>query len=306
MKPLLMTGGIFVLIATAALGQTLPASSTPPLAAKVAEPGAAKPVETSTKSGSALEFKASDEKDVLSAPAPPPASAVIPPVRSTAPAVAEASPAGSQPPAGKPEAPPPPAPVGPRIVEAASGPAIIPDSSAPPARSSTPSVAPLQASRKVKPYIIGPLDVLEIRVWNDQKLSGMQDVATDGTISVPLIGILSASGLSVAELTVALKEKLSALIIDPEVNVQVVRINSKKYSILGGCARQGEFPLIGEVTILDAFANCGGFKDFANLKGIYVLRGSQRIKFNYRDVIRGKHMEQNIQLENGDRIVIPE
>ena len=57
MKPLLMTGGVFVLIATSALGQTLPASSTPPLAAKAAEPGIAKPVETSTKSGSALEFK---------------------------------------------------------------------------------------------------------------------------------------------------------------------------------------------------------------------------------------------------------
>ena len=164
----------------------------------------------------------------------------------------------------------------------------------------------MQASLKPRPYIIGPLDVLEIRVWNDQKLSGMQDVATDGTISMQLVGILNANGLTVAELTVALKEKLSAVIIEPEVSVQVVRINSKKYSIHGGCARQGEFPLIGEVTILDAFANCGGFKDFANLKGIYVLRGSQRIKFNYRDVIRGKHMEQNIQLENGDRIVIPE
>lgn len=304
MKPLLMTGGGFVLIATSVLGQTLPASSTPPLAAKAAEPGIAKPVETSTKSGSALEFKAADEKEVLPPPAPP----VIPAVRN-APKAADTGAAVSQPPPGKPEAPQPPpspAPTGPRIVEAASGPAIIPDSSAPPGRSSTPSVASLQASLKSRPYIIGPLDVLEIRVWNDQKLSGMQDVATDGTISMQLVGILNANGLTVAELTVALKEKLSAVIIEPEVSVQVVRINSKKYSIHGGCARQGEFPLIGEVTILDAFANCGGFKDFANLKGIYVLRGSQRIKFNYRDVIRGKHMEQNIQLENGDRIVIPE
>ncbi|MCG3775186.1 MAG: hypothetical protein JW395_2015 [Nitrospira sp.] len=294
MKPLLMTGGIFVLIATSALGQTLPASSTPPLAAKAAEPGIAKPVETSTKSGSALEFKAADEKEVLPPPAPP----VIPAVRN--------APQGRRYRAAVSQPPPSPAPTGPRIVEAASGPAIIPDSSAPPGRSSTPSVAPLQASLKPRPYIIGPLDVLEIRVWNDQKLSGMQDVATDGTISMQLVGILNANGLTVAELTVALKEKLSAVIIEPEVSVQVVRINSKKYSIHGGCARQGEFPLIGEVTILDAFANCGGFKDFANLKGIYVLRGSQRIKFNYRDVIRGKHMEQNIQLENGDRIVIPE
>ena len=93
MKPLLMTGGVFVLIATSALGQTLPASSTPPLAAKAAEPGIAKPVETSTKSGSALEFKAADEKEVLPPPAPP----VIPAVRN-APKAADTGAAVSLPP----------------------------------------------------------------------------------------------------------------------------------------------------------------------------------------------------------------
>jgi polysaccharide export outer membrane protein len=90
------------------------------------------------------------------------------------------------------------------------------------------------------------------------------------------------------------------------VNVQVLRNNSKKYTILGGCGRTGEFPLVGEVTVLDALANCGGFKEFANLKKIYVLRGSKQLKFNYRDVIRGKNMDQNVTLENGDRIVVPD
>jgi len=154
--------------------------------------------------------------------------------------------------------------------------------------------------------MIGPLDVLEVSVWNDPKLSGMRDVATDGNISMPLIGPIQANGLTVAELTAAVKEKLTALIIEPEVYIQVLRYNSKKYSIMGGCGRTGEFPLVGEVTVLDAMANCGGFKDFANQKKIYVLRGTQQLKFNYRDVIKGKHMEQNIVLENGDRIVVPE
>ena len=154
--------------------------------------------------------------------------------------------------------------------------------------------------------MIGPLDVLEVKVWNDPKLSGMVDVATDGTITLPLVGPVVASGLTVAELTLGLKDKLTSIIIEPEVNVQVLRINSKKYSIFGGCLRSGEFPLVGDVTILDAFASCGGFKDFANLKKIYVLRGTEKLKFNYHDVIRGKHMEQNILLENGDRIVVPD
>lgn len=157
-----------------------------------------------------------------------------------------------------------------------------------------------------KPYVIGPLDVLEVRVWNDAKLSGMFDVGTDGMIAMPLIGSIQANGLTVAELTVGIRQKLTEVIIEPEVMVQVVRNNSKKYSIFGGCLRQGEFPLLGEVTVLDAFANCGGFKDFANLKKVYILRGDKQLKFNYKDVIRGRHMEQNISLENGDRIFIPE
>jgi polysaccharide biosynthesis/export protein len=93
---------------------------------------------------------------------------------------------------------------------------------------------------------------------------------------------------------------------DPEVNVQVARINSKKFYIYGGCLRQGEFPLNGNMTVLDAFANCGGFKDFANLKKIYILRGAEQLPFNYKDVSHGKRMEQNRQLQNGDRIFVPE
>jgi polysaccharide export outer membrane protein len=60
------------------------------------------------------------------------------------------------------------------------------------------------------------------------------------------------------------------------------------------------------MTVLDAFANCGGFHDFANPKKIYILRGDKKIPFNYKDVIKGKNMKQNIALQNGDHIVVPE
>lgn len=159
----------------------------------------------------------------------------------------------------------------------------------------------------MKTYVIGALDVLEIKVWNDQKLSGIFDVRPDGMISMPLIGEMKADGLTPAEMTEVVKGKLAATVMnDPEVNVQVARINSKKYSIFGGCARQGEFPLIGDTTVLDALVNCSGFKDFANPKKIYVLRGTAKLPFNYKDVSQGKHMEQNIYLQNGDRIFVPE
>jgi len=159
-----------------------------------------------------------------------------------------------------------------------------------------------------KPYVIGALDVLAIKVWNSKELSDMYDVGPDGTISMPLIGQLKADGVTVGDLTRTIRGRLAVSVFEcpPEVNVQVVRVNSKKFFILGGVNRPGEYPLTGEMTVLDAFANCGGFHDFANPKKIYILRGDKKIPFNYKDVIKGKNMKQNIALQNGDHIVVPE
>jgi polysaccharide export outer membrane protein len=85
----------------------------------------------------------------------------------------------------------------------------------------------------------------------------------------------------------------------------VARVNSKRYFIFGEVGRGGEFPLIADTTVLEALSNTGGFREFANPKKIYVLRGTKKLKFNYKDVSQGKHMEQNIFLENGDKIFVP-
>jgi polysaccharide biosynthesis/export protein len=162
------------------------------------------------------------------------------------------------------------------------------------------------ASPGPRPIRPGPLDVLDVSVWNDAKLSHIYDVAPDGTISMPLIGVIKADGLTAPELAASIKEKLLQVLNTPEVNVQVVRNNSKKYYIFGAVAHPGEFPLTSQTTVLDAFASSGGFRDFAKLKKIRILRGSHEYFFNYKDVSRGKHMEQNIFLENGDKIFVDE
>ena len=160
-------------------------------------------------------------------------------------------------------------------------------------------------SEQKRPYVIGPLDILDIRVWNDPKMSGIFDVRPDGIMSMPLIGEFRADGMTVAELREAVVTRLSDLINAPEVNIQVARINSKRFYIFGEVGRAGEFPLIAETTILDALSNCGGFREFANLKKIYVLRGAKKLPFNFKEVSQGKRMEQNITLESGDRIFVP-
>jgi polysaccharide export outer membrane protein len=155
------------------------------------------------------------------------------------------------------------------------------------------------------PYVVGTLDVLEIRVWNDPKLTGIYTVRPDGILSLPLIGEFPADGLTVPQLTDLVKKKLETVMNDPEVNIQVAKINSKRVFIFGGVGRTGEMPLVENMTVMDALSNVG-FRDFANTKKIRIMRGTQTFMFNYKDASRGKHMEQNIYLQNGDRIFVPE
>jgi polysaccharide export outer membrane protein len=152
-------------------------------------------------------------------------------------------------------------------------------------------------------YLIGPEDVLFIRVWREPDFTGPQIVRPDGNITLPLIGEIHAGGLTPVALGDALHEQLAKLINNPDVSVS--QVNSKKYYIDGEVFRPGEYKLITPTRVLAALSQAGGFRDFANTKKIRILRGSETFKFNYKDVSHGKHMEQNIFLENGDHIIVP-
>ena len=155
--------------------------------------------------------------------------------------------------------------------------------------------------------MIGALDVLAIKVWNNPNLTQLVDVRPDGMISLPLIGEVKADGLTVEALRQLLTTRLDQFLTDPEVDIQVTKINSKRYFILGeGALRAGAFSLTEPMTVMEALSNAGGFRDFANVKKIYVLRGAKKFPFNYKEVSQGKHLEQDIQIENGDRIIIPQ
>ncbi len=156
-----------------------------------------------------------------------------------------------------------------------------------------------------KNYIIGPEDLLLIRVWRETELSGQFPVRPDGRISLPLVNEIPAAGLTPEQLAAAITKGLGKYMTQPEVSVAVVQVNSKKYFVIGEVSRPGPYPLTVPTTVLEGLINAGGFRDFANPKRIVVLRGAQRLKFNYKDVVAGKHTEQNILLESGDKIVVP-
>jgi len=153
-------------------------------------------------------------------------------------------------------------------------------------------------------YLIGAEDLLFIQVWREVDFTRPAAVRPDGKITMPLIGDVQAGGLTPQQLTQVLVEKLGSVLTHPEVTVTVSEVRSKKYYIDGEVNHPGFFPLVTPTRVLEALSNAGGFRDFANTKRIKILRGDQVFNFNYNDVSKGKHMEQNIFIENGDHIIV--
>lgn len=159
-------------------------------------------------------------------------------------------------------------------------------------------------------FVIGNDDKLNINVWKDTELTKTVQVRPDGKISMPLIGELQAAGRTPLQLENEITDKLKAFIAQPDVTVIVEQINSQKFNILGKVSKPGSYPLTATTTVLDAIAGAGGFLDFAKQKDVYILRpkpggGEVRLHFNYKDVIKGKHTEENVRLEPHDTIVVP-
>ncbi len=155
-----------------------------------------------------------------------------------------------------------------------------------------------------KSYIIGPEDILLISVWREDSLSHQYGVRPDGKITVPLIHDVQAAGLTPERLGEQLTQALSEYFNKPEITVSVVQVNSKKFYISGEIGRPGQYPLVTPIKVFDALNAAGGFRDFANKKKIVIIRGDQRIYFNYEEVLKGKNLKQNIPLENEDTIIV--
>jgi polysaccharide biosynthesis/export protein len=155
-------------------------------------------------------------------------------------------------------------------------------------------------------YLIGPEDVLKVEVYQNDQLSRLVNVRPDGKITLLLIGDVQAEGLTPERLTAQVKEAYTQTIIEPQVTISVMAVNSKSFTITGKVNRGGKFPLVTPMRVFDALGLSGGFQDFANQKDITIVRGAQRLSFNYKDYLKGKKkaLDQNIWLQNGDTISV--
>jgi len=196
--------------------------------------------------------------------------------------------------------------------------AVVPAKAQEPAGSRQTAQSPVPAmpdetvkkSATVDPnYVIGAQDVLDINVWKEPDVSRTVPVRPDGKISLPLLNDVQAAGLTPAQLAAQVTDSLKKYVTSPQVTVIVTTINSQRIYIIGEVARPGAFPMLPGMNVLQGLSSAGGFTQFAKTKGIYVLRmedgKQQKYPVNYKEVVSGKHPEQDILLKAGDTIVVP-
>jgi len=167
----------------------------------------------------------------------------------------------------------------------------------------------LQDSTDDSDYKIGAQDILRIDVWKEEQLTRTVPVRPDGKVTLPLLNDVQAAGLTPMQLSGVISEGLKKFINDPQVTVTVTEINSRRVYVTGEVSKAGAFPLLPNMTVLQALSSSGGFTQFAKLKNIYVLRveNGKQVKrpFNYKEAVNGKNPGQNILLQPGDVIVVP-
>ena len=159
-------------------------------------------------------------------------------------------------------------------------------------------------------YVIGPSDELNISVWEDKDLSGVVPVRPDGMISLPLLNDVQAAGKTPMQLMKTIVEKLTAHgMKDPIVTVTVTAIKSQFIYVLGQVGKPGTFPMIPGMTVIEAIASAGGLGQFAKQTKIEIRRTQngqvERLAFNYKEVMKGVHPEQDIVLKPNDTIFVP-
>ena len=159
-------------------------------------------------------------------------------------------------------------------------------------------------------YIIGNGDLLSIITWKEPDFSRDEVlVRMDGKISFPLLNDVQAAGRKPIELKSEIEAGLKQFVDNPIVTVTLRDPVSKKFYILGEVITTGEYPIVKKLTVLQAFAVAGGFTEWASKKEIILLRSEdgqdKMYRVNYKDIVKGKDLSQNIFLQADDTIIVP-
>jgi polysaccharide export outer membrane protein len=166
-----------------------------------------------------------------------------------------------------------------------------------------------EPARPDESYKILPGDVLQVSVWKEPDLQLELLVRPDGAVSFPLAGEISTRNRSVSDLQEEITNRLARYINAPVVTVSIKEVLGNKIYVIGQVNNPGEFIVNPQVDVLQALSMAGGTTAFADLGNIRILRRNRGVQtalsFDYKDVIRGRDLAQNIMLRSGDVVVVP-
>jgi polysaccharide export outer membrane protein len=166
-------------------------------------------------------------------------------------------------------------------------------------------------------YVLGPQDVVNITVLGEEDLSRKYTIEQDGSFTFPLIGRVTARGLTIRALEQELKTKLvgGGYLRNPEVSVAVDAYQSQRIMVWGQVMQPGEYQLTGDMTLLSALAKAGSVTPNAGREAV-IVRSPKRpgagsgaadpeiLRIDLNDLQAG-NMTLNIPLRDGDTINVP-
>lgn len=164
-------------------------------------------------------------------------------------------------------------------------------------------------------YRIGPLDTIQIFVWQSPEFSVTVPVRPDGRISTPLIEDLEATGKTPTQLARAIEQKLKVYVQDPLVTVIVSGFAGpfdQQVRVVGEAVQPRAIPYRANMTMLDVMIEVGGLTEFASGNRAVLARGgstaSDKTTFNVRldDLLRDGDIRANVPVLPGDVIIIPQ
>lgn len=162
-------------------------------------------------------------------------------------------------------------------------------------------------------YVIGPGDSLEVFVWGHDDLSTVVAVRPDGNISTPLVEDMQAAGRTPTLLARAIEERLSEYVRSPTVTVivqQFVGEYDQQIRVVGQATEPKSLNYRSGMTLLDVMIEVGGLSEFAagNKARIVRRQGGEEIVIDVRlrDLLNRGDMSQNVRMQPGDVLIIPE
>ena len=161
-----------------------------------------------------------------------------------------------------------------------------------------------------KAYRIQAGDELDVRFFYNPELNDRVIVRPDGFISLQLIGELMVLDMTPGQLTATLQQRYDAMIQRTAITVTVRAFAAQRIYVDGEVNKPGLFPLTGQVTVVQAIAMAGGYKDSARLKEIILIRRGPAneplaIPINLEEIINSKNMGQDILLLPYDIVFLP-